>query len=527
MHVEKNICESILCTLLDISGKTKDGLNARKDLEDWDIRHDLHPYVEGMRTYLPAAPHSLSKIEKKIFCERLFNMKLPDGYSSNIGNCVSVEECKITNLKSHDYHILMQQLLPVVIRGLLPKGPKNAIFRICTFFNKICQRVVDRENILALEGEVFETVCMFERFFPLAFFDIMVHLSIHLGREVRLCGPVHYRWMYPFERQMKEYKGYVRNRGRPEGCIAECYLAEECVAFCSGYIQQRIKVNTKELRNDDFSNGIILEGRPISRGTPITLSSDMLESAHRYVLFNTAVVELYLEMHLEELKQSNKCLAKNSNLLWKRHVQTFSAWLKQKIEFHTCTNKDFHTLKWLAYGPRINAKRYSGYIINGQRFHTREIEKATQDSGVSIEATTVCRASAKDNAQVVDVVAYYGVITDIILLDYHNFQLPLFKCDWANKGHGVKVDDGFTLVNLHQGQSQYEKEPFILASQAKQVFYSRDSNSSNWYVLLKAPPRGYYELEMYDEKEDTNCVLENMLDKNIEDDNEGAMLCKF
>ena len=112
MHVEKNICESILCTLLDISGKTKDGLNARKDLEDWDIRHDLHPYVEGMRTYLPAAPHSLSKVEKKIFCERLFNMKLPDGY-------------KITNLKSHDYHILVQQLLPVVIRGLLPKGLKK------------------------------------------------------------------------------------------------------------------------------------------------------------------------------------------------------------------------------------------------------------------------------------------------------------------------------------------------------------------------------------------------------------------
>ena len=101
----------------------------------------------------------------------------------------------------------------------------------------------------------------------------------------------------------------------------------------------------------------------------------------------------------------------------------------------------------------MNAKSYSRYIINGLRFHTREIEKATQDSGVSTEATTVYKASAKDNAQVVDVVAYYGVITDIILLDYHNFQIPLFKCDWTNKGHGVKVDDGFTLVNLHQGQS--------------------------------------------------------------------------
>ncbi|BBG99640.1 hypothetical protein Prudu_009399 [Prunus dulcis] len=29
------------------------------------------------------------------------------------------------------------------------------------------------------------------------------------------------RWMYPFERYMKVLKGYVQNRTRPEGCIAE------------------------------------------------------------------------------------------------------------------------------------------------------------------------------------------------------------------------------------------------------------------------------------------------------------------
>ncbi|KAK9184984.1 hypothetical protein WN943_025337 [Citrus x changshan-huyou] len=71
---------------------------------------------------------------------------------------------------------------------------------------------------------------------------------------------------------------------------------------------------------------------------------------------------------------------------------------------------------------------------------------------------------------------------------------------------------------LRLWQSQYKKEPFILASQEKQVFYSRDNNSSSWHVLQKEPPRGYYELEMYDEKEDTTSMLENMLDENIEDD---------
>ena len=33
-----------------------------------------------------------------------------------------------------------------------------------------------------------------------AFFDIMVHLVVHLSREAELAGPVHYHWMYPIER---------------------------------------------------------------------------------------------------------------------------------------------------------------------------------------------------------------------------------------------------------------------------------------------------------------------------------------
>jgi len=94
----------------------------------------------------------------------------------------------------------MQQLLSVAVRGLLPKGPRLAILRMCAFFNRLCQRVIDVEQISKMEAEVVETLCMFERFFPPSFFDIMVHLTVHLGREAKLCGPVHFRWMYPFER---------------------------------------------------------------------------------------------------------------------------------------------------------------------------------------------------------------------------------------------------------------------------------------------------------------------------------------
>lgn len=52
------------------------------------------------------------------------------------------------------------------------------------------------------------------------------------------------------------------------------------------------------------------------------------------------------------------------------------------------------------------------------------------------------------------------------------FKILIFDCDWANIMNGVKVGDGFTPVNLHQGLHQFRKDPFILVSQAKQVFYS-------------------------------------------------------
>ncbi|XP_013607705.1 PREDICTED: uncharacterized protein LOC106314372 [Brassica oleracea var. oleracea] len=212
MHVERNVAASLIATLLHC-GKSKDGLNARKDLELLGIRKDLHPQPRGKRTYLPPAPW-----------------------------CVKLEESKISGLKSHDYHVLMQQLLPVAIRGLLPKGVRIAIGRLCAFFHHLCQRVIDVEKITVLETEIVETLCMFERFFPPSFFDIMMHLVVHLAREARLCGPVHFRWMYPFERYMKVLKDFVRNLARPEGCIAEAYLAEECVRFCSQFLKKNNKL---------------------------------------------------------------------------------------------------------------------------------------------------------------------------------------------------------------------------------------------------------------------------------------------
>ena len=88
MHVEKNISDSILGTLLDIEEKTNDGLNARLDLQVMGIRKDLHPLPRSNKYILLYACYTLTKDEKQILCQFLKDVKVSDAYASNIGRCV-------------------------------------------------------------------------------------------------------------------------------------------------------------------------------------------------------------------------------------------------------------------------------------------------------------------------------------------------------------------------------------------------------------------------------------------------------
>ncbi|MBN8091250.1 DUF4218 domain-containing protein, partial [Vibrio vulnificus] len=76
--------------------------------------------------------------------------------------------------------------------------------------------------------------------------------------EAALCGPVQYRWMYPFERYfnmhllyiyinysnvnrsgffrfLRRLKNTVGNKARVEGSICSAYIVQETSTFCSYY----------------------------------------------------------------------------------------------------------------------------------------------------------------------------------------------------------------------------------------------------------------------------------------------------
>ena len=43
MHIEKNVCDNIVGTLLGQEGKSKDNYKTRLDLQQMGIRRELHP----------------------------------------------------------------------------------------------------------------------------------------------------------------------------------------------------------------------------------------------------------------------------------------------------------------------------------------------------------------------------------------------------------------------------------------------------------------------------------------------------
>jgi len=91
--------------------------------------------------------HTVSSQEKHTFCQFLVDLKVSDGYSSNISPCIDVQDGKISGMKCHDSHVFLHRYLPLVIHGVLHKEVCEALTEFSFFFTELCSKTLSLKNL--------------------------------------------------------------------------------------------------------------------------------------------------------------------------------------------------------------------------------------------------------------------------------------------------------------------------------------------------------------------------------------------
>ena len=151
----------------------------------------------------------------------------------------------------------------------------------------------------------------------------------------------------------------------------------------------------------------------------------------------------------------------------------------------------------MSFGPSNVAWDCKSFVVNGFKFITSDRAKnmTTQHEGVTVNASTTCYATASDRQPRCEDVSYYGVVEKIVILDYYaKGRVALFKCKWFDSmtRQGMQIDNcGFRMIDRSRELST--DEPYILASQAKQVFYVSDYFKPELGVIVDVTPRHIFE----------------------------------
>ncbi|XP_074288178.1 uncharacterized protein LOC141613344 [Silene latifolia] len=378
--------------------------------------------------------------------------------TENILRCVNESDFTLHGLKSHDCHVFMERLLPVALKNLLPKNEWNAITEISQFFRDLCVSTIKVDDVCNCpEKNIPEILCKLEMIFPPSFFNSMEHLPVHLPYEVKVGGPVQYRWMYPFERFLNHLKRKIGNKAYVEGSICNAYLLEEISNFCSFYFEDHIDTKAKNLDIGNKTHLVVSTlpelfqdhmGRTTGKCRVRSLEDKEYDCAHKYVLSNCEVLQDCVQnfIRTENLQISVVDV-------WNKYDKEFSRWFRQQVSV-----LDDDLLRALAMGPSRQVRTWNRYSINGYNFrtfnHKTDVEKSTINNGVCVSS--------------IEGADYYGILDEVIELSYAGANGNIQRYD-----------------------------PFVLAYQVEQVYYAPYPNTKKdrdqWSVVFKTKARSKIE----------------------------------
>ncbi|XP_047309666.1 uncharacterized protein LOC124913089 [Impatiens glandulifera] len=383
--------------------------------------------------------------------------------------------CKLIGLKSHDFHVFLERLLPIDFKNFLPNFVWATLTDLSNFMHDLSSTTLSKTSMDNLELAAPVILYNLAKIFPPAFFDSMEHLLVHLPYEANVGGPVQYRWMYPFERFLHTIKQKIKNKSLIEASICNANILQEITAFSSHYFEPDIQCkqripqrNTKGPLNLKQPSKSIFNylGRSSGAKSKRYLDSEELLVAHTYVLLNCP-----------KLKEGLQAASID---------REFATWFRcQGIQVT-------YLLYYVSYGPLTPATSIPIYFVNGYVWRPKDYgsNRSTMNSGVCVKANDA---------------EYYGLLEDIIQLQYPGpyMGVVLFKCVWFDPTRGTRMNDNYRLVEVNMKRKYLRYDPFILAQQAIQVHYSpypsRTSRQSSWMSVCKTKARGKVEEQWTDD----------------------------
>nr|GEX42691.1 hypothetical protein [Tanacetum cinerariifolium] len=258
------------------------------------------------------------------------------------------------------------------------------------------------DDMLKTQRKVVDISCNLELIYPPAFFDIMIHMVIHLPLEALEGGPIHLRWMFPFENFMKKLKGYIQNKAKLEGSIAEGYVVEEALTFSSHYFRDVTTKFNRPERNFDKQE---------------------LKKVIWYVLHNRPEIDTYRSKFKNEFYNKDM-------------KDEFSDWFGSQIcQRHIDKDPGVNVsseLFDLACGPTPTPISVNSCVVNDVRFvmHNYDECRTTQNSGI-------CSPGGKDEEM------YYEHKVKHLVLRNNMTQI------WA-KGKSFKDDQHILATQVKQ-----------------------------------------------------------------------------
>jgi hypothetical protein len=132
---------------------------------------------------------------------------------------VNLSTLQVLGMKSHDFHIWIERILPAMVRGYVLEHVWLALSELSYFFGQLCAKELSRTVVEDLERLAPVLLCKLEKIFPPDFFNPMQHLILHLPYEARMGGPMQGRWYYPIERCLKTIRKKCRNKCKIEALL--------------------------------------------------------------------------------------------------------------------------------------------------------------------------------------------------------------------------------------------------------------------------------------------------------------------